>query len=99
MYYNIQELKNMKYISNAFSPKMLKSNTKQRIKIEPSSYREIQEEKLELVSAIGHQQIANILGIEKNRINIQLEKNDILYVVQGYGNSINQYEYQKIIIN
>lgn len=99
MYYNIQELKNMKYISNAFSPKMLKSNTKQRIKIEPSSYREIQEEKLELVSAIGHQQIANILGIEKNRINIQLEKNDILYVVQGYGNSINQYEYQRIIIN
>ena len=99
MYYNIQELKNMKYISNAFSPKMLKSNTKQRIKIEPSSYREIQEEKLELVSAIGHQQIANVLGIEKNRINIQLEKNDILYVVQGYGNSINQYEYQRIIIN
>ena len=89
----------MKYISNAFSPKMLKSNTKQRIKIEPSSYREIQEEKLELVSAIGHQQIANVLGIEKNRINIQLEKNDILYVVQGYGNSINQYEYQRIIIN
>lgn len=89
----------MKYISNAFSPKMLKSNTKQRIKIEPSSYREIQEEKLELVSAIGHQQIANILGIEKNRINIQLEKNDILYVVQGYGNSINQYKYQRIIIN
>ena len=39
----------MKYISNAFSPKMLNPNTDPSFKMEPCTYEEIQEEKDELI--------------------------------------------------
>lgn len=42
--------------------------------------------------------IAEYLDIEKNRINIQLEKNDILYIVQTSPVDDNEYLLKKIII-
>ena len=74
----------MKYISNAFSPKMLNPKQENNLHLTRSSYEEIQQEKNDLISSIGHQNIADYLDIEKNRMNIQLEKGDILYLVQIY---------------
>lgn len=83
----------MKYISNAFSPKMLNPNTDPSFKMEPCTYEEIQEEKDELISSIGHQNIAEHVKMEKNRINIQLEIDDIIYIVFSQQNENNKFEY------
>ena len=39
----------------------------------------------ECISVIGHQDLANILGVPMNRQSIQLEKNDVLIVAQVMG--------------
>ena len=90
----------MKYISNAFSPKMLNPKQELNLQILQSSYEEIEEEKDELISSIGHQNIADYLDIEKNRMNIQLENGDIIYLVQIYHDEekVQQYDYWKIIV-
>lgn len=90
----------MKYISNGFSPKMLNPNKELIFTIEDSSLKEIQDQKEELISSIGHDTIAEHVQIEKNRINIQLEAEDILYLVQIYHdkNQQQQYDYRKISI-
>ena len=90
----------MKYISNGFSPKMLNPKTNPEFEITTSSFEEIQKERDEVISSIGHQNIADHLGIEKNRINIQLEADDILYIVQTYHDKEKRmhYDYRKIII-
>lgn len=88
----------MKYISNAFSPKMLNPKLKLELEILPTTLLEIQQEKDELISTIGHTMVAEYLDIEKNRINIQLEKNDILYIVQTSPVDDNEYLFKKIII-
>ena len=56
----------MKYISNAFSPKMLNPKHSINLDLKRSSFEEIQQEKDELISSIGHQNIADYLEIEKN---------------------------------
>lgn len=38
-----------------------------------------------LVSAVGHQDTANVLGVDMNRINVKLNKGDIAYVAQLMG--------------
>lgn len=38
-----------------------------------------------LTSAIGHQDTANVLGVEMNRINVKLNVGDIAYVAQLKG--------------
>lgn len=38
-----------------------------------------------LISAIGHQDTANVLGVEMNRINVKLNVGDIAYVAQLKG--------------
>lgn len=38
-----------------------------------------------VVSVIGHQDTANVLGVQMNRKNITLEKGDVLYVAQLMG--------------
>lgn len=38
-----------------------------------------------LISAIGHQDTANVLGVPMNRINVRLSKGDIAYVAQLQG--------------
>lgn len=39
----------------------------------------------DLVSAIGHQDTANVLGVEMNRTNVTLKKGDIAFVAQLQG--------------
>lgn len=90
----------MKYVSNGFSPKMLNPNQELTFTIENTSYEEIQENKKEMISSIGHTSIAEHLKIEKNRMNIQLEAEDILYLVQIYHDEekTEHYDYRKIKI-
>ena len=38
-----------------------------------------------LTSAIGHQDTANVLGVEMNRVNVTLRKGDTAYVAQLQG--------------
>lgn len=38
-----------------------------------------------LISAIGHQDTANVLGVPMNRVNVHLAKGDIAYVAQLQG--------------
>jgi DNA-directed RNA polymerase specialized sigma subunit len=87
----------MKYVSNGFSPKMLNPNKQLYFTMETTTYDEIQENKDELISSIGHENIANHLGIEKNRINIILEAGDIIYLV-SCKDSLDEYSYRKITI-
>ncbi|MDO5825408.1 MAG: hypothetical protein BZ137_00900 [Methanosphaera sp. rholeuAM130] len=88
----------MKYVSNAFSPKMLDCNKELTFQMEKSSYGEIQMHKKELVSSIGHQNIADHLQIEKNRINILLDEGDLIYVVTSDKDNHEKYNYWKITI-
>lgn len=39
----------------------------------------------DIISAIGHQDTANVLGVPMNRISLHLNKGDILYVSQLTG--------------
>ncbi len=90
----------MKYVSNAFSAKMLNQKNNPAFDIQISSLKEIQKEKDELISAIGHQSVANHLNMEKNRINIQLEQGDIIYLAQPKMDDERnvEYNYWKIIV-
>lgn len=38
-----------------------------------------------IISIIGHQDTANVLGVEMNRINVTLKEGDVLYVAQLQG--------------
>jgi len=38
-----------------------------------------------LTSAVGHQDTANVLGVEMNRVNVHLERGDVAYVAQLIG--------------
>lgn len=88
----------MKYVSNGFSPKMLNPNRQLNFTIEETTYDEIQLNRSELVSSIGHQLLADHLNLEKNRINIQLEVGDILYLVYT-SKDLKEFFYKKISIN
>lgn len=68
----------MNYLLNAFSLQMV--DTPCTVKFEnvdvlPDN----------LVSAIGHQDTANVLGVAMNRINVKLNKGDVAYVAQLMG--------------
>jgi hypothetical protein len=67
------------FLANAFSMQMLKRF--------PCSVSIEQVDRLPggLTSAIGHQDTANVLGVPMNRINVTLEKGDIMYVAQLQG--------------
>ena len=90
----------MKYIINAFTPKMLKSNANLKISVEPSNKLEILKNKDNCISAIGHYNIAEHLGIEKNRMSIILEKGDTAYLVESkrIADKIS-YDYKKITVS
>ncbi|AWX31771.1 DUF1874 domain-containing protein [Methanosphaera sp. BMS] len=88
----------MKYISNGFSPKMLNPKKELNFVIELSSYDEIQENRNDLISSIGHQNIADHLQIEKNRINILLDEGDTLYLVSPQKDDYEKFNYRKITI-
>ena len=39
----------------------------------------------DLVSAVGHQDTANVLGVEMNRVSVTLKKGDVAFVAQLMG--------------
>lgn len=48
-------------------------------------FEEVDELPENLISAIGHQDTANVLGVPMNRINVHLSKGDVAYVAQLQG--------------
>lgn len=78
-----------KFFGNAFSLQMLDLSKANTVKIKPILKSEIFDDdgtlKPGIVSAIGHQDTANVLGVPMNRINVHLEPEDVLYVAQLTG--------------
>lgn len=73
-----------KYLSNAFSLQMLVGNANINVI-------EVQKEQVpfnELISTVGHQDIANLLAVKLNRVNTRIEQGDILYVAQYIGDRL-----------
>lgn len=71
------------YLSNAFSLQMIEAkelNLNVREIAMPTA-----EELKGMTSAIGHQDLANILGVKCNRMNVKLEAGDELVVAQLTG--------------
>lgn len=75
----------MKIISNSFSLQMLNGDSVVSVK-------EITEDEFDkitadptIVSAVGHSDTALLLGVKFNRINVSLNKGDVLYVAQLTG--------------
>lgn len=67
------------YLLNAFSLQMINefpSNVK---------FEEVETLPNGLVSAIGHQDTANVLGVPMNRVNVTLSKGDVAYIAQLQG--------------
>lgn len=67
------------YLLNAFSLQMITafpSNVK---------FEEVDSIPNDLVSAIGHQDTANVLGVPMNRVNVSLSKGDVAYIAQLQG--------------
>jgi hypothetical protein len=71
----------MTYLGNAFSLQML-AEIPSTLKVEEVSWGEIP---AGVVSVVGHQDTARVLGVPFNRVSITLEKGDILYVAQLQG--------------
>lgn len=69
----------MSYLLNAFSLQMINQF--------PASveFEEVSELPGGLVSAVGHQDTANVLGVNMKRINVMLNAGDIFYVAQLQG--------------
>jgi hypothetical protein len=68
-----------KYLLNAFSLQMVTSFPT-TVKVD-----EVTELPDGLLSAVGHADTAAILGVEMNRINVQLNKGDVAFVAQLQG--------------
>lgn len=66
------------YLLNAFSLQMVETPC-------TASFTEVDSLPSGLTSAIGHQDTANVLGVEMNRINVSLKKGDVAYVAQLVG--------------
>ena len=71
------------YLLNAFSLQMLQGDA--IVRFSEVSRDEVFSTGHRLVSAIGHQDTANVLGVEMNRINITLKKGDVAFVAQLQG--------------
>lgn len=67
------------FLLNAFSLQMLQENP---VTI---NIKEVDQLPDGLVSAIGHQDTARVLGVHMNRINVSLKKGDVAYVAQLQG--------------
>ena len=67
------------YLLNAFSLQMI-SEFPSNVKFE-----EVDNLPDGLVSAIGHQDTANVLGVQMNRVNVTLSKGDVAYIAQLQG--------------
>jgi hypothetical protein len=69
----------MNYVTNAFSLQMLKK-LPARVKVE-----EAVSLPFDFTSAVGHADLAAVLGVPMNRINVTLTEGDTLYVAQVIG--------------
>ena len=78
-----RELNTNVYISNAFSLQMLTSDA--MISVEEIPEEDFNNVKNIAKSVVGHEDTANILGVEFNRESITLNKGDVLYVAQIIG--------------
>lgn len=67
------------YLLNAFSLQMI-NEYPTNVKFE-----EVDTIPNGLVSAIGHQDTANVLGVPMNRVNVSLSKGDVAYIAQLQG--------------
>ena len=70
-----------KYVSNAFSLQMVKSEDLERVRLTPINPPYV----WGMTSIVGHADIANVLGVEMNRASVMLERGDSLYVAQLIG--------------
>ena len=66
------------YLLNAFSLQMVDVPCK-------VTFEEVDALPDDLTSAIGHQDTANVLGVQMNRVNVHLSKGDTAYVAQLQG--------------
>ena len=69
------------FLLNAFSLQMLEGDA--TVKFSEVSRDEVFS--VDLVSAIGHKDTANVLGVEMNRVNVTLKKGDTAFVAQLQG--------------
>lgn len=81
----------MTYLGNAFSLQMLNLNVDNNIVTTPVEDNDEIAQILsdtrsgKIQSVIGHSDIANLLGVNANRISVKLNKYDVLYVAQVTG--------------
>lgn len=71
----------MKYISNSFSPKMLKGKGTKLVSFKQISKNTFDNQTRDAYSVIGHKTLAEKIGKEYNRESISLERGDELYLV------------------
>lgn len=71
----------MNYLGNAFSLQMLQDEIA-TIDVNLISKEDIPSD---CVSVIGHQDLADFLGVPMNRVNTKLSRTDVLYVAQFIG--------------
>lgn len=86
-----------KYIANSFTTKMIKSNQKIHLTTSQVTTEEVIAHKEECISAVGHRNIADALGVQTNRMSIILEKGDILYVVRNNTKDYSKLDCMKIV--
>lgn len=67
-----------RFLLNAFSLQMLEGDAVVR-------FTEVNSLPEGLTSAVGHQDTANVLGVEMNRVNVSLKKGDVAFVAQLQG--------------
>ena len=70
----------MKYVSNNFSPKMLKGKGAHIVSFKQISQETFDQKTKDAYSIIGHEDIAKLLNKPYNRESIQLEQGDELYI-------------------
>lgn len=70
----------LNYISNSFSPKML-SGKKNKVSFRRISEETFNKQILTSKSIVGHQDIADMIGVESNRESVKLKHGDTVYVV------------------
>jgi hypothetical protein len=69
----------MSYLLNSFSLQMV-TGFPVTVKFE-----EVTELPRGLVSAVGHQDTANVLGVQMNRVSVTLKSGDVFYIAQLQG--------------
>lgn len=75
----------MKYIANAFSLQMIDTTSAVNLSVTSVTENEFESVKSLATSAVSHQDTANVLGVKFNRMNLQLQAGDELYIAQLTG--------------